>query len=426
MKKLLAVLLFSGSLSLAVTPDCTQIYEFTNDTSIGSQIIAGGQVLPPGPTSPINNTGGSACTAWTIVYSVSGFAQISGQLETSSVGGGPYVLWPGTVSYGSMPFTAVPESNQSWGYANLIGTYNYLRINIPFLIGTGVLKVNVYGWINSANVGSIINYPVFGSAGIVGGGTSGQFATYPATGVAVAGHTLLFSDISGLWTGSPGSTTFARGDGTWAVPSIASAQWSLLQPGTNSTSGNFIAGTGMVIEPGGGTVTTNQFFVNGGPPPLGNGTLIFNSVIGGLEIGTSGSGVYEGVNFTYLGTGHPNPTAGHFVRFIGGGTPSETSDDGYAPQGTDLNLLTSGAVGGSTGSIFCLDSNGGATNVQCGILSSMTFSAISALATPPNGWLIYCSDCLNAHDDSATFDSTAAGSGHGTNVLRENGAWRVH
>lgn len=51
----------------------------------------------------------------------------------------------------------------------------------------------------------------------------------------------------------------------------------------------------------------------------------------------------------------------------------------------------------------------------------------SDLPTAPNGLAFYCADCKNFADDiTGTFDSTAAGSGHGTNVLRENGAWRVH
>lgn len=54
---------------------------------------------------------------------------------------------------------------------------------------------------------------------------------------------------------------------------------------------------------------------------------------------------------------------------------------------------------------------------------SVTFSTLTSAT---NGTIVYCSDCLNVADDAAIFDSTAAGGGHGTNVLRENGAWRVH
>lgn len=49
------------------------------------------------------------------------------------------------------------------------------------------------------------------------------------------------------------------------------------------------------------------------------------------------------------------------------------------------------------------------------------------LPTALDGVMLYCSDCKNVTDDTTgTFDSVAAGSGHGTMILRENGAWRVH
>jgi len=55
---------------------------------------------------------------------------------------------------------------------------------------------------------------------------------------------------------------------------------------------------------------------------------------------------------------------------------------------------------------------------------SVTFSI---LPTATNGTLLFCTDCKNVTDDTTgTFDSVAASGGHGTNVLRENGAWRVH
>ena len=60
-------------------------------------------------------------------------------------------------------------------------------------------------------------------------------------------------------------------------------------------------------------------------------------------------------------------------------------------------------------------------------LVSVIFSSLQGLlSTLPNGTVLYCSDCQNVHDDGATFDSTAEGGGHGTNLLLENGQWRVH
>jgi hypothetical protein len=56
-------------------------------------------------------------------------------------------------------------------------------------------------------------------------------------------------------------------------------------------------------------------------------------------------------------------------------------------------------------------------------LVSVPFSSLPAL---PDGTVLYCSDCKNVHDDVAMFDSGAEGGGHGTNLLHENGQWRVH
>lgn len=59
------------------------------------------------------------------------------------------------------------------------------------------------------------------------------------------------------------------------------------------------------------------------------------------------------------------------------------------------------------------------------LLQSYTTSTLPATAT--NGTFVYCSNCKNVKDDTTgTFDSTAVSGGHGTMVLRENGAWRVH
>ncbi len=53
--------------------------------------------------------------------------------------------------------------------------------------------------------------------------------------------------------------------------------------------------------------------------------------------------------------------------------------------------------------------------------------SLAQLPTAANGSKLFCFDCKNVTDDTTgTFDSAAAGSGHGTTVLRENGAWRVH
>ncbi len=56
-------------------------------------------------------------------------------------------------------------------------------------------------------------------------------------------------------------------------------------------------------------------------------------------------------------------------------------------------------------------------------LASVPFSSLQSL---PDSTVLYCSDCKNVHDDGVMFDSSAEGGGHGTNLLHENGQWRVH
>jgi len=50
----------------------------------------------------------------------------------------------------------------------------------------------------------------------------------------------------------------------------------------------------------------------------------------------------------------------------------------------------------------------------------------SNLPVLPDGTILYCSDCKNVHDDAAIFDGNAEGGGHGSNLVHENGQWRVH
>jgi hypothetical protein len=120
-----------------------------------------------------------------------------------------------------------------------------------------------------------------------------------------------------------------------------------------------------------------------------------------------------------------------------------------SPFGTNLNGTATQFQGGlptgsgTPGNIEFWEAPGGggssATPQSGALVASVTpagFSGPIALksfpfgslpSSPVNGTLVYCSDCKNVTDDTTgTFDSAAANGGHGTNVLRENGAWRVH
>jgi hypothetical protein len=165
------VVVFALALPLcAVTPDCTASLQFTNDPAVqpnGTTILP----LSGAPAPPINNNlGGSACQAWTLLYSFVGITASSLEVDTSATQSGPYVIWSGTVNYGSNPY----QTNTN-GYVNLTGTYNYLRMSANFISGVGTITIQAFGWINPANVGSILNYPI--NAG--GGGISSVGANFP-------------------------------------------------------------------------------------------------------------------------------------------------------------------------------------------------------------------------------------------------------
>jgi hypothetical protein len=107
--------------------------------------------------------------------------------------------------------------------------------------------------------------------------------------------------------------------------------------------------------------------------------------------------------------------------------PSINTTETAIVSGNFLFVL-SGFLGGGGNSTDILSLPALLTSVipQIATLQQALFSQLSGLV-PPNGTLLYCVDCKNVTDDTTpTFDSPAAGSGQGTNVLMENGPWRVH
>jgi hypothetical protein len=99
--------------------------------------------------------------------------------------------------------------------------------------------------------------------------------------------------------------------------------------------------------------------------------------------------------------------------FIGTVLPGANNGTNWTFFFNDTGLTGDGTTAPTTNSTGLL----GLTPVLCANLPTGV----------PNGKMLYCQDCKNATDDgTGTFDSAAACSGHGTNVLRENGAWRVH
>jgi hypothetical protein len=167
------------------------------------------------------------------------------------------------------------------------------------------------------------------------------------------------------------------------------------------------------------------------------------------NVGTAGSTTYTYVIVARGGCG-TSAASGNGTTTTGNSSLSSTNynvihlDSTAGAWGIDVYRTVGGASQGKIGTALATDYDGGGTsfltfndtgltgdattaptvnNSGCVQLPSVVFAN---LGTATNGTLIYCSDCKNAADDSVAFDSTATGSGHGTNVLRENGAWRVH
>ena len=132
----------------------------------------------------------------------------------------------------------------------------------------------------------------------------------------------------------------------------------------------------------------------------GNGLTWFPN---GFLLGDAGS--YTPTTFVGLGTAAPVAGNWKVSDTIINSNPTAGSPWGWR------NVLA-----GTPGTWETLTFGGGP--------ASVLFANLPASA---NGTMFYCSDCKNVADDTTgTFDSPAAGGGHGTNVLRENGAWRVH
>lgn len=344
--KQIAVLLLSAASVFAVTPDCTSRFTISNTGSLG--LNPANKIYNVGATPPIPNGG---CTAWTIIYSANGFSQITLQVETSATANGVFVAWPGIVNYGQIPWTATPTENQ--GYINLTGTYNYLRLNTPFYQGFGTIYVQMFGWINPANVGSIVNYatgatgsftltttgtsgastytggvlniPIYsggaspggstgalqynnaGAFGGVGLGTTTTVYHGNAAGVGTFAPVSLTADISNILPLANGGTGTATPSlvagtnititGTWPNQTITASStgataFSALTPGTNTNAGSFLFGNGTALGvTGTGTITANYVPASAGASPTVNGQVAFDTTALDLVFGLGGSTV---------------------------------------------------------------------------------------------------------------------------------------
>lgn len=153
MKKLILILIFISPLFAqqkqpvaSLQEDCGAIFQFTVASS-GAQAAGNTTSGSPGTTVVIDNST-AGCLDWTVSYTVtSGVSALSLVFQTApSVAGvpGTWGNYPGTLSSGINPNTAATT-----GGAVTIATgveYNFLRMNLTNLTGTGVVSGKLQGW----------------------------------------------------------------------------------------------------------------------------------------------------------------------------------------------------------------------------------------------------------------------------------------
>ena len=187
-----------------------------------------------------------------------------------------------------------------------------------------------------------------------------------------------------------------------------------------------------------GTTTLGSYFPQGVTYDRGQDQVQYTNEYGGTIKDVAGD-IFR-PNFTDYGGGNMalnwlmTPSGGSQVLAL---QMYQTSTDGTLQCGLDACTIKSGngdvrVEANSAGGVVWLGNSSGQPSyfsnsvAHMGVPIQFNSYLFASLPAESDGQEIYCSDCKNVATDAATFDSAAASGGHGTTLVGENGAWRVH
>ena len=398
---------------------------YCNPLGTGSSglIVEGGQANATASPSvgllpQFANTGSTLYNYYVVVHSSTwgtSPAYLAGYANTN--GFGPItVLWPqvgttGTITYDVLRVSGKPGPN----------------IAAPYGTGAFAVATGVPASLCSNKVCSVVD----------NAGSSPSSYT-------VADNTPYWPSLK-LWPGSVIMTTAFDTQNTGGGNPTAYFTDQLSSTGSivNSAGGTYPSVFAQECNPQNGGSSLWAACVNGNsvgndyPPVIA--TLMQLSVTGGAPGGLKGRLIFEMPPGASVGPTHvitlsdSNPdktlaTPGNrptndpndsYIGYDGGYIPSKMQMAIGAPVSISRYI---GNTGDGTSFLERLTATQEQYNVPV-TLASVYFSSLPALT---DGTLVYCKDCKNVADDGAMFDSAAAPGGHGTNLLHENGQWRIH